>query len=206
MESLQTPANPDSSMSGFSRRPPPVPMPEVDDDEAKAVKGPDQEPDKEVKGTPEEEGRPYTYEERVKTFGLSIDQALKIVDDLALGGAYQEDARLSKSVKVTLVTRTTRFNSFLAREIDMADPKKMGRMNQLMSEWQLAASLERYGDQPMAPLSDEMKDDVWAKVLQARRAWVLRLPGPIFMALCTLLVKFDAKILTVLSDGYEANF
>jgi len=193
-------------MSGFTRRPPAPDHTEVDDEEARSVLGNVEATTPAPPADLPPGERPYTYEERVKTFGLSIEEALKIVDDMALGGAYRENVRLSKSIMISFTTRSTRFNSFLTREIDLADPKKMGRMNQLMSEWQLAASIEQYGDQPMAPLSDEMKDDVYAKVLNTRRSWIQRLPAPIFLALCALLIKFDAKIMTVLSEGYEANF
>jgi len=147
-----------------------------------------------------------TYEARIEYFGMKIEDALKIIDALTMEGDYEEEVRISKAATVLLSTRSTRFNSFLADKIDIADPKKVGKLNQLMAEYQIAASLSRYNKTVMPILETAKTPQEWEANLQARLEFVRHLPSPVFLLLSNKLAKFDAKLLVVFSEGYEENF
>lgn len=149
---------------------------------------------------------PMTYEQRLKAFDITPEKALEIIDKLVVDGYYEEETNLSKSVKIKLKTRSARFNTYLADTIDIADPKKVGKLNHLMSLNQVAGSLEKYGPMTLAKLDDEMLDDVWEKALKSRVAFVSKLPSPVFLALNSKLADFDRRMLILFSDGYEKNF
>lgn len=146
------------------------------------------------------------YEQRIKEFGLDINQALVIIDALTVDGFYQEEFALSKTTKAVFCSRSTRFNSFLADRIDIADPKKVGKLNQMMAEYQVAASLASYGPHVMPEIKDSMPVKEWEEALNRRLEFVRLLASPVFLLLTNKLAKFDAKLMTVLSEGYEKNF
>jgi hypothetical protein len=147
-----------------------------------------------------------TYEDRIKEFGMSVPQALEIIDSLAVKGDWREDVQVSKTISATFSTRSARFNSYLANQIDIADVKKVGKLNQLMVEMQIAGSLARYGEHTMPELPDNAPEDLWVKALDKRRDFVQLFPSPVFLMLANKLSKFDAKLIVVFSEGYEANF
>jgi hypothetical protein len=234
MESPASAAQPSSKMSGFTMpRPPAAPVapgfepedlistyqtPELSAEDARAlasegVTGDDTEAlratqAKQAKAAEKVpvEDKALSYEERVKLFGMSIDEALKIIDALTTIGDYEEELKISKSVSVVLATRSTRFNSYLADKIDIADPRKVGKLNQLMAEYQVAASLTRYNKTPMPALETQKTPALWEKSLESRLEFVRCLPSPVFLLLTNKLAKFDAKMLVVFSEGYEQNF
>ena len=149
---------------------------------------------------------PMSYDERLKAFDITKEKALEIVDKLVVEGFYEEEVPLSKSVKITLKTRSARFNTYLANTIDIADPKKVGKLNHLMSIHQVAGSLEKYGPLALAKLDDDMPEDVWERVLKTRITFVNKLASPVFLALNAKLADFDRRMLIIFSDGYEKNF
>lgn len=147
-----------------------------------------------------------TYEDRIKEFGLTPDVAMEIVDQIAMEGFYVENYRIAREVSIRFQTRPTRFNTFLTEKIDLFDPKKVGRMNQLMTEYQLAASLAKYGDTEFQPLTDGLTGEQWEGIMESRLSFIESLPTPLFIALCDKLVRFDLKLATVFSEGYDSYF
>jgi hypothetical protein len=146
------------------------------------------------------------YVKRLEENGLSLPKALAIIDDLAVKGRYSEDIALTPRVKITLATRSTRFNSYLADKVDIANPQKVGKLNQLMTEYQVAASLDRYATTAMPPLGDDLTEEQWTAALEQRLQHVRRLPSPIFLAIVNHLARFDSRMIIIFSDGYEKNF
>jgi len=148
-----------------------------------------------------------TYEDRVKAFELSMDEAMSIVDILVTKGEYQEVVNLSRTMSVVIGTRSTRFNSYLSKVIDSESPRKTGRLNQLMTEYQLAGSLVSFGKEELPSLYDQnMTEDEWVEVVDARVGFIKQLQGPIFLTLCNKLARFDSKMMIVFSEGYDENF
>jgi hypothetical protein len=147
-----------------------------------------------------------TYEEKVGEFGLTIESALAIVDSLTMEGVYTEKVKIGRKVKVEFSTRPTRFNTFLTDVIDQYEPKKLAKLNQIMSEYQLAASLFRYGDMTFDELEDGLSAKDWDAVIEGRLKFIRSLPTQLFAALCDKLSMFDLKMTMVFSKGYDEYF
>ena len=147
-----------------------------------------------------------TYAERLERNEIKKEEALIIIDALLSQGKYSETVKLGPERTAKLVTRSTRFNTFLSDTIDIADPQKVGKLNQLMTEYQMAASLVEFCGRELPDLSVGMPEDVWRKTLEEKVRFVRTLPSPVFIALCNKLSRFDAKIILVFSEGYDENF
>lgn len=218
-------AQPSSMLSGFARPAPKnltQPAPPSSGEEAESplsaedaralaaegmTRGADSTGAQKARGEGDEEKDPiFTYEDRVKLFGLTVNQALEIIDALAVNGDWREGFQVSKAVKVMFSTRSARFNSYLADRIDIADPKKVGKLNQMMVEYQIAGSLVSYAEKSMPELNDHLPQEQWEAVLKKRLDFVKLLPSPVFLLLSNKLAKFDAKMMVVFSEGYEQNF
>jgi hypothetical protein len=147
-----------------------------------------------------------SYDERLKLLDISTEDAMQIIDDMVVKFKYTEVQQLSARVSVVFSTRSTRFNNYLAKQLDVDAPKRMGRMNQLMSELQLACSLDKYGLKVLPVLNEKDEYAQWVQVLEERVEFVRSLASPVFISLCQKLMKFDLKLTTVFSEGYEENF
>ena len=147
-----------------------------------------------------------TYEERLKRNDIAKEEALKIVDSLLAGESYVEEVKLGSKASAKFTTRSTRFNSFLADRVDIADPKKVGKLSQLMSEYQLAASIVELNGESWGELKESAPEEEWVRILESKRERVKLLPSPVFVAVCNHLSRFDAKMILVFSDGYVENF
>lgn len=147
-----------------------------------------------------------TYADRLKAVKLTLAQALVVIDALTIDGIYREEVQITKRLKATFVSRSTRFNSYLADRIDIADPKKVGKLQQMMAVYQIAASLDKYGDKLLPVFNDDLNPEAWEAALLDRVKMVERLPGAVFTALSMKIAEFDAKMFVVFSEGYEENF
>jgi len=147
-----------------------------------------------------------SYEDRVKAFDMTLDDAMYVVDSLVTNGEYRETVKLSKKLEVVIGTRDTRYNSYLSKIIDLEGPKRTGRLNQLMTEYQLAGSLVSFGKTTLPELKTSQSDKEWEEVVEVRVGFIRQLQGPIFLTLCNKLAKFDSKMMIVFSDGYDENF
>ena len=152
------------------------------------------------------ESKELTYGERLKLIEVTKDSAIKIINSLVDNDKYTEEKKLSEKTKVVFSTRSVKFSDYLTRKLDSLEAKQMAMFNQVSTKYQLAASLEKYGDQAMPPLDNNLVEESWEKVLEVRLKFVSELPTPIFLALINHLSKFDMKMNVILSDGYEENF
>lgn len=204
-------AKPMSKMGGFTKPDPmglKVPKGEpVEEPPPEQAAAPSPQASTQESGTKKEnEFDGLSYLERLKLIKVELEEALEIIDRLATEGRYSEGYKLSPSIKGQISSRSTRFNSFLSAKIDLMNPKKVGRMNQLMSEYQLAASLDSYGEVSFPVLDDNLDEKAWEEVLTQRHAFVKQLSSHVFVKLCALVSDLDIKLTIVLSQGYEDHF
>ena len=147
-----------------------------------------------------------SYADRINAFDLSMDEAMDIVDSLVTKGEYRESVKMSKTMSAVIGTRNTRYNSYLSKVVDSENPRKTGRLNQIMTEYQLAGSLLTFGDSILPEIESIKDEEEWIKAIEVRVDFVKQLQGPIFLTLCNKLAKFDSKMMIVFSDGYDENF
>jgi hypothetical protein len=182
--------------------------PPVQDEPEQEVEAKEEIPFESDKSTAEDDEQPVvlSYEQKIEEFGLTIESAMAIVDQVTMEGYYSEKVKVGRKVFVEFMTRPTRFNTFLTDVIDKADPKKVAKLNQIMSEYQLAASLTVYGDTEFPLLRDGLSSKEWDETIDFRLKFIRSLPTHLFAALCDKLSLFDLKVTTVFSKGYDEYF
>ena len=153
-----------------------------------------------------EERKILTYPERLKEIDVSMEDAMIIVDELIRADKYTETTKLGKDTNITLSTRSVRFTDYTTKLLDTIPLNDTGNYSQTSSKYNLAGALDVYGSQTLPKLDSNLKDSEWDNVLNVRLNFVSQLAGPVFLALINKLSKFDIKVATVMSDGYEENF
>lgn len=109
----------------------------------------------EVKTTPqpsEEMGEGEYTEDRVKEYyeflkdkGIEDSDLMSVLDTLVTSGTVKWEFKLFEKVPVTLVMRPAWVNAFILRQIEELAPKTFSRFTDIVSVYNLAGSLSKYG-------------------------------------------------------------
>ena len=150
---------------------------------------------------PVEDYRKFLEEQKI-----SEEKAGEIVDNLFTKGYHVEKYPLTKRLSAELRTRehedTLRLQTFL----EAARPIYMHVMQEITARYNLAASLQRYGDRTFEfPKADDDKDRI-EKLFDERLRFVERIADPAFYKLSALLAKFDRMTNAVMREGVAENF
>jgi len=181
-------------------RPPPPPEPVEKEEEVKAdaaeapaevpveAKTPDQD-----FLTPAEK-----YRERLKGMSIDLKEAEGIYDAVLSKGYYEEYIRLRGNRRAVLRTRAYEDHLRLQTVLEMQKPQLAISQDELITRYNLAASLFEWDGKPLKHDTDE---DFDALLLLLRK-----LPAPLFSVLARELAKFDTKIMAVFDEGADENF
>lgn len=134
-----------------------------------------------------------TYEERLKAQGISMEEALVIVDALMSKGVYRRKYTVTKKHMVEFKTRSMEDQGQYVKDLEGERPMYAATSNALISRHNLSASLVAFKD-------TEFKD------YEHALAFVVKLPEPVFRILIEKLRKFDILIMTVMDEGALENF
>jgi len=182
-------------------RPPPTPEPEEKEESPKAeeVKAADAPaeaaaplPDQDFL-TPAEK-----YRERLKLMKIDLKEAEGIYDAVLSKGYYEEYVRLHGNRRAVLRTRAYEDHLRLQTILEMQKPQLAISQDELITRYNLAASLFEWDGKPLKHDTDE-DFDVILRLLR-------KLPGPLFSVLARELSKFDTKIMAVFDEGADENF
>jgi hypothetical protein len=146
------------------------------------------------------------YQEHLKQYGISEEKAARIVDDLLTKGFYEEDFPISKRVSLTLRTREHRDTIRMQIALQVQRPLFTDTLNELVSRYNLAASLSAYNGTSYYFPSLEDEDEKADKLFDVRLKAAEHLPAAIFSMATMLLAKFDRMILAVMCEGVAENF
>lgn len=139
------------------------------------------------------------YAERLKDAGISRQEASDIFDDVLTKGYYQETITI-KGRRAILRTRTYDDHVRALSAIEMNAPRFQATQEELQARHNLAASLVEWNGTVYKPGRDHEKE------FETTMAAVKRFPGPVYAMLVAALVKFDAKMFVVFSDGATESF
>jgi hypothetical protein len=145
-----------------------------------------------------DQGPEKTWEERLNDLGVSKEEAFKIVDEVMNKGTFTRAYAVTKKTTVEFRTRNFSDHERLQHAIEADSPQFMGTMSIIMSKYNLAASLARYGTQTF----ELNKDGIPEKAFD----FIAKLPYMVFTVLLRKLQKFDELVLTVMDDGALENF
>lgn len=146
------------------------------------------------------------YQAYLKAQKISEAQAGEIVDNLFTQGFHSEKYKLTKRISVTLRTREHGDTLRLQSALEVQRPIYTHVMNELMARYNLAASLESFGDETFAfPKPRADKEEV-ERLFDVRLQFIERMADPAFYRLSDLLAKFDRTVAAVMREGVAENF
>lgn len=139
------------------------------------------------------------YLERLAEAGISEAEANSVFDDVLTKGYYQETTTIRGR---RLVLRTRRYEDHVRTlgAVEVQNPRFQTTQEELQARYNLAASLVEWNN-----VSYKKGGDSDAEFLAALDA-VRALPTPVYSMLVAALVKFDAKIFLVFSEGAAESF
>lgn len=148
-----------------------------------------------------------SFEEKLKTAGLTKAKAAEIVDAVLLKGHYAETVKITSTVNVRLRTRNARD---IRRAQEILEAQRFTLDSHYSEMWGrilLAASLESFAKDTFThpnPRKDKYEDI--EKAFQERLAYVDALPDPALRVLLAKLWKFDNQVSIALEEGTIENF
>jgi hypothetical protein len=176
-----------------------------------AVSDNSEEKDVEVELTPDEEkvkqaltddsdflSPAEKYRENLKKMKIELKEAEAIYDGVLSKGYYEEYIRIRGNNRAVFRTRTYEDHLRLQTILEMQKPQLAISQDDLITRYNLAASLYEWNGKQLKHDTDDDFDTVMRMIR--------KLPGPLFTVLARELSKFDAKIMTVFSEGAAENF
>lgn len=138
-----------------------------------------------------------TYEERLKAFDLTREQAAVIVDSLLTKGFYEKAYPVTSKISIVFRTRKVEDNDQLFSDLERQHPEYGISISNQITKANLASSLAAIGTRKFA--ANKAGHD-------AAAACILNLPAHVFALLADKLAKFDRMVTTVLDAGVIENF
>ena len=136
-----------------------------------------------------------TYEQKVKEHGLTLPEAMDIVNAMFDNNYYEREYKLTSRYSVLFRTRVTSDQDRILRQIEEQNLQYPVSIAQLLAKYNLAASIQKY---KQLDFSD--------KAFDVRLKFVLSLPETILRLLAQKLAEFDQLVMDVLDDGAIENF
>lgn len=138
------------------------------------------------------------YRERLKNLNIELKEAEAIYDGVLTKGYYEEYVRLRGAQRAVFRTRMYDDHLRLQTILEMQKPQLAISQDELITRYNLAASLYEWGGKPLKHDSDNDFDAIMVLLK--------KMPSPIFSVLSRELSKFDAKVMAVFAEGADENF
>lgn len=138
------------------------------------------------------------YRELLKERNIALDEADAIYDAVLSKGYYEEYVRLRGNHRAVFRTRQYSDNLRLQTALEMGKPQLVLSQDELITRYNLAASLFEWDGKPL-------KHDTEAD-FDAVMSLIQKMPAPLYSVLARELSKFDAKMMAIFSEGAEQNF
>lgn len=137
------------------------------------------------------------YQKRLEEAKLPLATARHIFDQVLTHGFYEETVVIGP-VRATLRTRVYDDTLRLQRALEMEKPQLMMSQEELVTRYNLAASLYVWNGKPVPHDTDAD----FEKALKLVRG----MPSPLFSVVARELFKFDQKIMLAFSEGAVESF
>lgn len=138
------------------------------------------------------------YRKRLEAMKIDLKEAEGIYDAVLSKGYYEEYVRFRGNRRAVFRTRSYEDHLRLQTILEMQKPQLAISQDELITRYNLAASLYEWDGKPLKHDTDEDFD----ALLQLLR----KMPGPIFSVLARELSKFDTKVMAVFDEGADENF
>jgi len=138
------------------------------------------------------------YQKRLKEAKITLNDATVIYDAVLSKGYYEEYVRLGKAGRAVFRTRLYEDSLRLQTALELQKPQLVLTQDELITRYNLAASLYEWQGKPIPHESDTDFDNT-LKLIR-------KMPGPVYALLATALSKFDQKIMLIFGEGATENF
>lgn len=138
------------------------------------------------------------YRDNLKRMKIELKEAEAIYDGVLAKGFYEEYIRLRGDQRAVFRTRMYEDHLRLQTVLEMQKPQLAISQDELITRYNLAASLYEWKGKALKHETDEDFDAVMKLVRT--------FPGPIFTLLSRELSKFDSKVMAVFAEGADENF
>lgn len=160
---------------------------------------------------PSPEEKADTYLKGLEAVGVSQDEARQIMSDVLFGSGYQCTYNISREVQVVFRTRNYEDTQRTMRLIENEAPQMPMHVTDLLSRFNAAASLERFGETVFEfPTRDSSKMRESEKAIEdafyKRLDFVMQLATPVVHRLMTHLATFDSVLFAVFAEGAPEDF
>lgn len=146
------------------------------------------------------------YQAYLKEQKISEEKAGEIVDNLFTRGFHSEKYKLTKRLSAVLRTREHADTLRLQAALEVQRPIYAHVMNELMARYNLAASLESFGESTFAFPKERADKEEIERLFDVRLQFVERMADPAFYRLSDLLAKFDRTVAAIMREGVAENF
>lgn len=145
------------------------------------------------------------YRERLKSVGVTNEEAQLIFDSVLERGYYEEAYFLDKKQTRRVVFRTRAFSDEqrLRDEMELRKPALNASVDSIVALYNISAALYEWDGKPVDHTEAREGENV---AFDKVKAMVRKLPMPIFTRLQELLHNFDQKTMAVFSEGSAENF
>lgn len=140
-----------------------------------------------------------TYQLRLKEAAIEEDLANAVFDDVITRGYYQEESFI-RGRKLVLRTRTYDDHTRTIGAVEYNSPKFQATQEEIQARYNLAASLVEWNGVVFKKGGDA--DAEFQATLEAIR----KFPTPLYSLMIGALVKFDARMYVIFSDGAAESF
>lgn len=138
------------------------------------------------------------YRERLKAQEIDLKTAEAIYDSVLTKGYHEEYIRIRGNHRAVFRTRMYEDHLRLQTILEMQKPQLAISQDELITRYNLAASLYEWNGKPLKHETDDDFDEIMKLVK--------KLPGPLFTVLSRELAKFDTKVMAVFDEGADENF
>ena len=180
----------------------PGPSPQEKKEEEKTEEFGEEEGPKEQ--TPED-----VYREGLENVGLKVEEARTIMAEVLINDVYRERHTIGTKethIEVVLRSRTYADIQRAYRYLEAEKPDFPVVVNDYLATYNVAASLERFGDTTFEfpdPISSPDKSD---EAFQKRLNFLKRKNSFVLSKLTSLVSQMDNKLLAIFADGAPADF
>ena len=138
------------------------------------------------------------YYEYLKTKDITDGDIVSVLDTLITSGSVKWGFKLFNRIEVDLVVRPAWVNSFILREVETLAPKTFSRFTDIVSTYNLAGSLVKFGSQKFSNATEADVRNNYDDI--ARMSFIVQ------NKLVQQLAIFDRLIAVATSDWAIENF
>jgi hypothetical protein len=138
------------------------------------------------------------FDRRLELLGVDKEEGAKICDHILTKGFYTKSLKI-RSLDLKLTTREAEHYLETIENLEK-DRASRARVLEMMALYNMAGSLEQYGETMFAPLREIEDEEEREKYINAKIKFLKRLPTNVYQIIARETTKFDLLTSTITSE------